>query len=137
MTERQIKSLHMSPELERVFRGFCADMDRIHAQMEEQRTINAEQAEINKTFDKRLANLEYKVRKLDRDITAANERLGEYYGQLDWYLLQQSGTVSSGKEFRKWQDKIESVTDKIRKAENKIADMKDAKAMAEREMEVA
>ena len=31
MTERQIKSLHMSPELERVFRGFCADMDRIHA----------------------------------------------------------------------------------------------------------
>lgn len=86
---------------------------------------------------KRVEALECKVRKLDRNITATNERIGEYYGRLDWYLLQQSGTMSSGKEFRKWQDKIENVTDQIRKAENKISDMKDAKAMAEREMEVA
>lgn len=103
----------------------------------ERKAADAKLAKEQEKLAKRVAALECKVRKLDRDITATNERIGEYYGQLDWYLLQQSGTMSSGKEFRKWQDKIESVTDKIRKAENKIADMKDAKAVAQREMEAA
>ena len=83
---------------------------------------------------KRIEALEYKVRQLDRNIEAQNETLAEYYAQLDWLLLQQSGTVAGGKEFAAWQNKIVTKNNQIRKAENKIADMKDAKAMAEREL---
>lgn len=84
--------------------------------------------------EKRRETFLYKVRKLDRDIDGQNELLAEYYAQLDWLLLQQSGTVSGGKEFATWQNKIVTKNNQIRKAENKIADMKDAKAMAEREL---
>lgn len=134
MTERQIKSLHMSPELERTFRDFCADMDRIHAQMEEQRTINAEQAEINKTFDKRLANLEYKVKKAEREAENQRELLQDYYGQLDWLLLQQSGTTPGSREHMKWQNQIVTKRNQIRKAESKWEDLKKARDMAEQEL---
>lgn len=92
------------------------------------------QADILEKHEKRIELLEYKVRKLDRDIEAQNELLADYYAQLDWLLLQQSGTVSGGSEFAKWQSKIVTKNNQIRKAENKIADMKDAKAMAEREL---
>ena len=95
---------------------------------------NARQEEINRKTEKRIADLEYKVRKFDRDIEAQNELLADYYAQLDWFLLQQSGTVPGGKEFTAWQNKIVTKNNQIRKAENKIADMKDAKAMAEREL---
>ena len=110
---------------------------RLERETKKLETEQAKQAAVLEKHEKRIAALECKVRKLDRDITAINERICEYYGQLDWYILQQSGTANSGKEFRKWQDKIESTTDKIRKAENKVADMEDARAMAEREMEAA
>ena len=132
--ERHIKSLHMSPELERVFRGFCADMDRIHAQMEEQRTINAEQAEINKGFDKRLANLEYKIEKAEREAENQKELLQDYYGQLDWLLLQQSGTTPGSREHMKWQNQIVAKRNQIRKAESKWEDLKKARDMAEQEL---
>lgn len=92
------------------------------------------QAVVLEKHEKRIELLEYKVRKLDRDIEAQNELLADYYAQLDWLLLQQSGTVSGGSEFAKWQNKIVTKNNQIRKAENKIADMKDAKAMAEREL---
>ena len=92
------------------------------------------QAAILAKHEKRIAALECKVRKLDRDIESQNELLADYYAQLDWLLLQQSGTVTGGKEFAAWQNKIVTKNNQIRKAENKIADMKDAKAMAEREL---
>lgn len=92
------------------------------------------QAVILEKHEKRIELLEYKVRQLDRNIEAQNELLADYYAQLDWLLLQQSGTVNGGSEFAKWQNKIVTKNNQIRKAENKIADMKDAKAMAEREL---
>ena len=92
------------------------------------------QAAILEKHEKRIEALEYRVRKLDRDIEAQNELLNDYYAQLDWLLLQQSGAVPGGKEFTAWQNKIVTKNNQIRKAENKIADMKDAKAMAEREL---
>lgn len=84
--------------------------------------------------EKRIADLECKIRKLDRDIEAQNELLNDYYGQLDWLLLQQSGTTSGSAEFAKWQNKIVSKNNQIRKAENKMADMKDVKDRANREL---
>jgi hypothetical protein len=95
------------------------------------------QAVILEKHEKRIELLEYKVRKLDRDIEAKNELLADYYAQLDWLLLQQSGTVSGGSEFAKWQNKIVTKNNQIRKAECKLADMNDAKERAEKEMEVA
>jgi hypothetical protein len=95
------------------------------------------QAVILEKHEKRIELLEYKVRKLDRDIEAQNELLADYYAQLDWLLLQQSGTVSGGSEFAKWQNKIVTKNNQIRKAECKLADMNDAKERAEKEMEVA
>lgn len=95
------------------------------------------QAVILEKHEKRIELLEYKVRKLDRDIEAQNELLADYYAQLDWLLLQQSGTVSGGSEFAKWQNKIVTKNNQIRKAECKLADMNDAKERAEKEMEAA
>lgn len=83
---------------------------------------------------KRIEALEYKVRQLDRNIKAQNETLAEYYAQLDWLLLQQSGTTTGGKEFAAWQNKIVTKSNQIRKAECKLADMNDAKERAEREL---
>lgn len=92
------------------------------------------QAVILEKHEKRIELLEYKVRKLDRDIEAQNELLADYYAQLDWLLLQQSGTVSGGSEFAKWQNKIVTKNNQIRKAECKLADMNDAKERAAKEL---
>lgn len=74
-----------------------------------------------------------KVKKLLRDIEAQKEMIGDYYGQLDYLLSQQSGTTAGGTEFSKWQNKIVTKNNQIRKAENKLADMESAKAIAEHE----
>ena len=95
------------------------------------------QAEQLAKHEERIEALEYKVRKLDRDIESQQELLADYYAQLDWLLLQQSGTTVGGNEFAKWQNKIVTKSNQIRKAENKLADMKDAKSMANRKLEVA
>ena len=100
----------------------------------EREAADAKLAKEQEKLAKRVELLEYKVKKLDRDIEAQNELLADYYAQLDWLLLQQSGAVPGGKEFTAWQNKIVTKNNQIRKAENKIADMKDAKAMAEREL---
>ena len=133
-----------SAELERMSAEWRAQ--KAQAELETKRLIALEreqiriakeqekQAVILEKHEKRIELLEYKVRKLDRDIEAQNELLADYYAQLDWLLLQQSGTVPGGKEFTAWQNKIVTKNNQIRKAENKIADMKDAKAMAEREL---
>lgn len=92
------------------------------------------QAVILEKHEKRIELLEYKVRKLDRDIEAQNELLADYYAQLDWLLLQQNGTVSGGSEFAKWQNKIVTKNNQIRKAECKLADMNDAKERAAKEL---
>lgn len=95
---------------------------------------NAKQEEINRKTEKHIADLEYKVRQLDRNIEAQNELLADYYAQLDWLLLQQSGTVPGGKEFTAWQNKIVTKSNQIRKAECKLADMNDAKERAAKEL---
>lgn len=92
------------------------------------------QAVILEKHEKRIELLEYKVRQLDRNIEAQNELLADYYAQLDWLLLQQSGTVSGGSEFAKWQNKIVTKNNQIRKAECKLADMNDAKERAAKEL---
>lgn len=117
------------------------EMLRLRREQEKERkereAADAKLATEQEKLAKRIAQLECKVRKLDRDIQAQRELLGDYYGQLDWLTLQQSGTVPGGKEFAKYQDKIVTKQNQIRKAENKLADMTDAKERAEREMEVA
>jgi len=70
-----------------------------------------------------------KIRKLDRNIKSQKEIVGNYYAQLDWLQLQQSGTVPGGKEFTKWQNKIVAKTTQIRRAEDKLADLEDARTM--------
>jgi hypothetical protein len=136
-----------SAELERMSAEWKAQ--KAQAELETKRLIAIEreqirqakeqerQAAILEKHEKRIELLEYKVRKLDRDIEAQNELLADYYAQLDWLLLQQSGTVSGGSEFAKWQNKIVTKNNQIRKAECKLEDMNDAKERAEKEMEVA
>lgn len=106
-------------------------------QEKERKEREAEDAKLAKEQEKlakRVEALEYKVRKLDRDIEAQGELLADYYAQLDWLLLQQSGTVPGGKQFTTWQNKIVTKSNQIRKAECKLADMNDAKERAEREL---
>lgn len=116
---------------------------RIALEREQMRLAKEQEKERNEReaadakLAKRIEALEYKVRQLDRNIEAQNETLAEYYAQLDWLLLQQSGTVAGGKEFAAWQNKIVTKNNQIRKAECKLADMNDAKERAEKEMEVA
>ena len=110
---------------------------RLIALEREQMRLSKEQekqAAILEKHEKRIEALEYKVRKLDRDIEAQGELLADYYAQLDWLLLQQSGTVVGGNEFAKWQNKIVTKQNQIRKAECKLADMNDAKERAAKEI---
>ena len=112
-------------------------IDEVEREQEVLRKEQDKQAATIAKHEKRIADLEYKVRKLDRDVASQQELLGDYYGQLDWLLLQQSGTVSGGAEFAKWQNKIVTKNNQIRKAENKLADMKDARERAVKELDAA
>lgn len=121
---------------EEVAARIALEREQMHQRREQERLSaeQAKQAEQIAKHEKRIADLEFKVRKLDRDIEAQNELLNDYYAQLDWLLLQQSGTTSGSAEFAKWQNKIVSKNNQIRKAENKMADMKDAKDRTNREL---
>lgn len=112
-------------------------IDVVEREQEVLRKEQDKQAATIAKHEKRIADLEYKVRKLDRDVASQQELLGDYYGQLDWLLLQQSGTVNGGAEFAKWQNKIVTKSNQIRKAENKLADMKDARERATKELNAA
>lgn len=129
---KQAQSEQLQREIDRQ-----REMLRLRKEQEKLEKEQARQAEQLEKHEKRIEQLECKVRKLDRDIKAQRELLGDYYGQLDWLQLQQSATVPGGKEFAKYQDKIVIKQNQIRKAENKLADMTDAKERAEEEMEVA
>ena len=112
-------------------------IDVVEREQEVLRKEQDKQAATLAKHEKRIADLEYKVRKLDRDVASQQELLGDYYGQLDWLLLQQSGTVTGGAEFAKWQNKIVTKNNQIRKAENKLADMKGARERATKELNAA
>lgn len=109
-----------------------AEAARIAALEEEQDRQWKEQLRLWREQERQTADDE-KVKKLCRDIEAQKEMISDYYGQLDYLLLQQSGTTTGGTEFSKWQNKIVTKQNQIRKAENKLADMESAKAIAEHE----
>ena len=87
--------------------------------------------------EKRISNLEFKVRKLDRDISAQKALLGDYCGQLDWFIQQQEKAAVGSKEYANWQNKIVTKSNQVRKANNKLDDLLDAKECAERELATA
>lgn len=110
-----------------------AEAARIAALEEEQDRQWKEQLRLWREQERQTTEDE-KVKKLVRDIEAQKEMISDYYGQLDYLLLQQSGTTTGGTEFSKWQNKIVTKQNQIRKAENKLADMESAKEIAERKM---
>ena len=116
----------------------AAEWTRKQIEMErEQRRIAKEQekqAAILEKHEKRIAILENRVSKLARDIESQKQLVADYSAQLDYLLLQQSGTTPGSREFAKWQDKIVTKSNQVRKAENKYYDMMEAKATAEREL---
>ena len=126
-------------ERERVRQMVALEKEQARQAKEQERLAKEreKQAAILAKHEKRIADIENKVRKLDRDIESQNETLADYYAQLDWLLLQQSGTTSGSKAFAAWQNKIVTKTNQIRNVENKIADMKDIRSAAKREIEAA
>lgn len=138
--KRKLEQKQMAQELAQQKRDAELYVRRQIALEREQMKLAKEQqkqAEEIAKHDKRIEALEFKVRKLDRDIASQRELLADYYAQLDWLLLQQSGTTPGGNEFAKWQNKIVVKNNQIRKAENKLSDMQDAIERANREMEAA
>ena len=110
-----------------------AEMARV-AELEEERDRQwKEQLRLWREQERQTTDDE-KVKKLARDIEAQKEMISDYYAQLDYLLLQQNGTATGGTEFTKWQNKIVTKQNQIRKAENKLADMESAKEIAERKM---
>lgn len=109
-------------------------IDVVEREQEVLRKEQDKQAATIAKHEKRIADLEYKVRKLDRDVASQQELLGDYYGQLDWLLLQQSGTTPGSREHMAWQNKIVTKRNQIRKAESKWEDLKKARDMAEQEL---
>lgn len=107
---------------------------RIAKEQERQRKEQEKQAALLEKHEKRIALLENKVSKLARDIESQKQLVADYSAQLDYLLLQQSGTTPGSREFAKWQDKIVTKSNQVRKAENKYYDMMEAKAAAEREL---
>jgi hypothetical protein len=107
---------------------------RIAKEQERQRKEQEKQAAVLEKHEKRIALLENRVSKLARDIESQKQLVADYSAQLDYLLLQQSGTTPGSKEFTRWQDKIVAKSNQVRKAENKYYDMMEAKATAEREL---
>ena len=100
----------------------------------EREAADAKLAKEQEKLSKRVEALECKVRQLDRNIKAQKETLADYYAQLDSLLLEQSGMIPGSKSFNSKQNQIVTKSNQIRKAECKLADMKDAKENAEREL---
>ena len=100
----------------------------------EREAADAKLAKEQEKLAKRVEALEYKMRQLDRNIKAQNELLADYYAQLDSLLLEQSGMIPGSKSFNSKQNQIVTKNNQIRKAECKLADMKDAKERAAKEL---
>lgn len=124
----------MASVIIRAYRDYQEKIQRGSERIDNLEKEQTRQAEILDKHEKRIVNLENKVRKLERDIESQKALIGDYYGQLDWLMLQQSGTVPGGKEFSKWQDKIVVKSNQLRRAENKLEDMKDQRRTAQREL---
>ena len=123
-------------ERERVRQMVALEREQARQAKEQERIAKEQErqaAQLAK-HEKRIALLESKVNKLARDIESQKQLVADYSAQLDYLLLQQSETTPGSKEFAKWQDKIVTKSNQVRKAENKYYDMMEAKAVAEREL---
>lgn len=87
--------------------------------------------------EERIMSLETTRGKALLTIKSQNERLSDLYAQLDYVLLLQAGTVPGGKEHAKYQNKVVSLNNQIRTAEERRFKAEKAKEMAERKLEVA
>ena len=95
------------------------------------------QAVLLEKHEKRISDLEFKVAKVERNIEDIDEKLADYYAQLDSLLLLQSGTVPGSKQFDSYQSKIVTKRGQIRREETKRFELLHTRDMAQKELEVA
>ena len=125
-------------------KAYVAEQKRIASeqarQAKEQERLAKEQtkqAEMLAKHEKRIADLEFKAKKAESDMTFLLERLANLDAQRDYFLFQQEGTVPGGKEFTKYQSKIVALDNQIHTTETKIAKAQHTIDMAKREIEAA
>lgn len=87
--------------------------------------------------EKRLTDLEYRMKQAEADIGFLNDRIANLDAQRDLLLLQQSATVPGSKEHTKYQSKIITIDNQIHAAEVKMAKAKYTQSTAKKEMEVS
>ena len=92
---------------------------------------------IEQTRQAKKSDLEFKISKADCGIADIDERLADFYAQLDALLLQQAGTVPGSRQYDSVQSKIVTKRDQIRRSESKRRDLIHAMSKAQRELEVA
>ena len=80
--------------------------------------------------DAEIEKLKHTVEKAEFDIGFLLQRVAELDSQLDYVLLQQSGTVPGSKQFEKYQSKIVSLHNQIYSAETRLNKAQYAKAQA-------
>lgn len=125
-------------------KAYVAEQKRIASeqarQAKEQERLAKEQtkqAEMLAKHEKRIADLEFKAKQAESDMTFLLERLANLDAQRDYFLFQQEGTVPGGKEFTKYQSKIVALDNQIHTTEAKIAKAQHTIDMAKREIEAA
>ena len=139
---QELREIAAKQEAERKVReAIEREQARIAREQEKERkereAADAKLAKEQEKLAKRVAVLESKVHKLNRDIESQKQLMADYNAQLDNLLLKQAGTIPGSDAFTKLQDKIVTKSNQARKAENKYFDMMEAKAMAEKELSAA
>lgn len=124
---------------EEVQRRILLEREQARLAKEEERLAKEQKkqaAQIAK-HEERIMSLETARDKALLTIKSQNERLSDLYAQLDYVLLLQAGTVPGGKEHAKYQNKVVSLNNQVRTAEERRFKAEKDKEMAERKLEVA
>ena len=74
-----------------------------------------------KKHDAEIADLKYRMGKVEADIAHWKNQVNELYALLDYELLEQAGCTNGSREFVKHQNKVITLQNKIHSAEAKLA----------------
>lgn len=102
----------------------AAEHDRTIAVLAKEQRKQAEQ----------IAKMQQTVKQCSADIEYLTDHQADLYAQLDYYLLQQSGTIPGSKTFEQYQNKIVSIKTKLHSTESRLSKAQFNQAQAQRKL---
>ena len=133
--EKKAAALAAQIQLER------RDREKQAAQLEKEQSRLAKEQERQAAqlakHEKRLADLEFKAKEAEANISHWKEQLGRLYALLDIEEAEQAGALPGSKTDLRCQKKIIALENQIHAAEARVEKAKHTKEMAERELSAA